>query len=521
MLKKFVKRNWQLFLFNFIFLLIFILGYGRFGDVIVDSFREPYIASQILKGEVLYKNVFMIYPPLSYFINAFLFIIFGTKLKVVYMAGFLAAGGIINLVYKIASKFMSKTVSLSIVLFIIAGSCLSPNVFNLFFPYSFGILYGILFMLGAFYCALYKKYPAAYFLYSLAICAKYEFILVLPVLVWISWNKNVIKNIIAFFVPLIITALIMGLHGIRWEDLVISGQFILSMSSSKTLYWFYSVVGLVYRPQLIPIYISNFLKYFIPFCLICYFKNIWVYILLVFYLYFIVNPEILIYAYPLILVMLFIRYKHLSREKLFWVLSSLLVSAKLFFALTLKSYGVYFLPFALISLFILIPPKYRKSLSIITISASLILAVQNINTLFQKHVRIKTNKGIVYATTYNGVGINALISYIDKYVDKNDKMVILPECLSVNFLTGINSDNKFYSLIPLYVEVFGEDLIINRLKRIQPKYIVITNYDTSNYYYSYFGQDYAGDILNYIIKNYTLETKFGQGLLFNVYKLKD
>ena len=170
---KNLKYNWQLILFNAIILLTFIIGYGHFGDIMVDSFREAYIPSEVIKGQVLYKNIFTIYAPFSYLFNALLFKIFGVHLSVLYGAGLFASYAILNLIFAIANKFMNKTYSLSIVLFIISVSVLSPNVFNFYFPYSYGILYGVLFILASIYFALKEKFQLSYLMYSFAICSKY------------------------------------------------------------------------------------------------------------------------------------------------------------------------------------------------------------------------------------------------------------------------------------------------------------------------------------------------------------
>ena len=106
--KTFLKNNWQVIVFNIILFLVFILAYGRFGNVIVDSFREAYIPQQMIKGQVLYKNIFNIYAPLSYIINAVLYSIFGTKLWVLYTAGFAATIGIINLTFKIKNIYQKN-----------------------------------------------------------------------------------------------------------------------------------------------------------------------------------------------------------------------------------------------------------------------------------------------------------------------------------------------------------------------------------------------------------------------------
>ena len=99
MKREFFKNNWQILLINVVVLLVFIVGYGRSGDVIFDSFREFYIPSQIVKGQVLYKNIFNIYAPFAYLFNATLFKVFGAKLVVLYMAGLISTLGICNLIY--------------------------------------------------------------------------------------------------------------------------------------------------------------------------------------------------------------------------------------------------------------------------------------------------------------------------------------------------------------------------------------------------------------------------------------
>ena len=106
---KSLKYNWQLILFNAIILLTFIISYGHFGDIMVDSFSEAYIPSEIIKGQVLYKNIFTIYAPFSYLFNALLFKIFGVHLSVLYGAGLCATYGILNIVFAIANRFMNKT----------------------------------------------------------------------------------------------------------------------------------------------------------------------------------------------------------------------------------------------------------------------------------------------------------------------------------------------------------------------------------------------------------------------------
>ena len=148
---------------------------------------------------------------------------------------------------------------------------------------------------------------------------------------------------------------------------------------------------------------------------------------------------------------------------------------------------------------------------------SITFTIKNVSQLNSKSVLIKNQKGIVYTTPLYGNSINELIAYIKKNVSKKERVLVYPECLAVNFFTDTKSDNKFYSLIPLYIETFGEDVVIDRLKLTQPKYIIISNYNTSQYYYEYFGQDYAGKILEYILKYYNFSETIGKGLKFTIF----
>lgn len=481
-MKSFLKNNWQIIIIELLTIIVFITFYGKFGDIMVDSFREAYIPNQMIKGQVLYKNIFCIYPPFAYLLNTLLFFIFGAGLKVLYLAGLFTTMGIIFLTFKIGEIFLQKKYCLTLSLFLISALALSPNAFTPFFPYSYGILYGLLFILGTIYFALKEKFPISYLLYSLAICSKYEFVLLLPVLAYFSKTKDWKKNLTALILPPVIILLILFVQGLRLTDLKAAFELINTMSATKSLYWFYSVMGLTFRVELIPIYISAIIKFFIPINWSEY-------------------QEVLIWAFPVIFLGSIFRFKNLNSKEKFFLLATLIISLKVFFALTLQSYGVFFLPFALISLFILTPDKFRKILLTLFIIWSIIIGVKNYNLLNNKNFKLEK--------------ITAAVQSLTK---ENDRVLIYPECLAINFLSNRNSDNKLYSLIPLYVETFEEDVITERFEITKPEYIIINNYDTSAYYFKEFGNDYAENIKQWILKNYSLESVVNDNWEFKIYK---
>lgn len=516
----FFKNHWQEISFNFLILLVFIIFYGRFGDVNVDSFREAYIPTQMLVGKTLYKDIFTIYSPLAYFINAFLYMIFGIHLKVLYIAGLVTTLGIANLGYKIANIFLEKQYSFSIILFFITTAVISPNVFNTIFPYSYGILYGLFFILLSLYFGLKSKFPLMYLFYSLAICSKYEFLLVLPLLIFLSKNKNWQKNIIAFLIPPIICFLILATQGVKFDDILTSMQLVLIMSSTTTLKWFYATMGYIFRWEHIPLYLINFVKFSVPVVLLTFCKKRWLVPIVFLYLYFVLNPASFIFAFPLITILFVIKYKQLNLNERFFILASLLISLKVYFAMTLQAYGVFFVLFALLPLLILCPSRFKQSLCATILICAIVFGMQNIKLLLEKNIELKTNRGMIKTIPYYGKSYEEILKYINTITSKNDVVLVYPEGLIVNFLTSRESDNKFYSLIPLYVETFGEELVKKRIELIKPKYIIITKYDTSHYYYSTFGEDYALNVMEFAKKMYKNVAENSENMIYSIYKRK-
>lgn len=511
----FIKRNRGLILTEILLVIIFILAYGRFGDVMVDSFREAYIPAEMLDGKILYKNIFTIYAPFAYIFNSILFKIFGVKLGVLFASGLTATMGIFYFTYKIAREFLDNDCILPVMFFMTAGLVLSPNAFNSIFPYSYGILYGLLFILISIYAVIKEKYPVAYLMYSFAICSKYEFIFFLPLLIFISGKKDILKNIISFIIPIGINFLPLLIQG---TDFLTSFELIVAMSSAKTLKWFYSVMGLVFRPEHFIVYGINLLKVVIPLMLFMIPKinKILLSLILLTCMWFLSYQDILIYVYPLILLLFIFRFKKLDTEERFFVIASLLISLKVFWAFTLQAYGVYFIPFGIISILILLPDRIRKSFITVLILWSIIIAGHNIYELKLKNVKI--DNSVIKTYPKYGNSINMLNKYIDKNIKPDEKVLVYPEGLGVNITSNRKTDDKFYSLIPLYVETFGEDIIIKRLELTKPECIVISNYDTSLYYFKEFGRDYGIKIKDYIKKNYKLDAAFSDSLTFEVYR---
>ena len=337
-------------------------------------------------------------------------------------------------------------------MFMIGAGVLGSNVFNYIFPYSFGMLYGLLLILASVYSALNNRFFPAYFLYSLAICFKYEFIFLLPVLIWYSRKTNHFKHFLGLIFPFILTAIILITQGVTLDDIIASCQWVLAMSSTKTLDWFYGLSGIKFSLGLIPLYLLNLLKIIFPLVLLYYFRNIFTIIATLVYLSFFATPAIFIFIFPLILILGIIRYRDLKKKQIFLISASILVSFKVFFGFLMQSYGIFFIPFALIPVFVLFSKKLKKAFLVIIFLFAMIFGFRNAVSLTYKTAEVHSDSGILY--TYNNYAdsLNGLISYIKQNSKDTDIVVVYPEGLSLNFLTDRKSDNKFYSLTPIITD---------------------------------------------------------------------
>src|SRR5271170_4925919 len=61
--------------------------WARWGDIQVDCGRELYVPVEILRGKLLYRDIFYPYTPLAPYLGAVLIGIFGPHLAVLYLFG--------------------------------------------------------------------------------------------------------------------------------------------------------------------------------------------------------------------------------------------------------------------------------------------------------------------------------------------------------------------------------------------------------------------------------------------------
>ena len=542
-MEEMVKENKYLILLWVLCIAGLVIFCGHYSNILIDFGREVYYPEQILEGKVLYKDLFNIYGPLSYQINAVLYKIFGAKLSTLYGAGWVSSILAVSGIYIIAQKFLSKFLSFCIGFFTISVCVATTCIFNFHFPYSWAVLYGLISFLFSLYFLLKNNDDKKSFnlcmsslFAGICIANKYDFLLyVFVVLFFILKEKNWKAFLCFISVPLVSYG-ILFIQGMRFSDLINTLLIVKTMAQTNTLTYFYQNAGIYFHQKAILTDILLFCKIAVPFGIMLYgaylfeSKKVISIILFtagyVFYLWFFtINIGSTLGFLPLSLLILFlIRLRKLNSNFIVLVISALVVSAKVFWVMLLYLYGNYYVAIVMIAVFALVftfvPRKLEKAAGVGLLISSACFIFANFYMLSIADNIVQTDNGVIFTEQAISKSTKELVNFINHKTKSDDRIVIFPEGMMINFLTDRNGDDYYNSLIPLYVETFGEDKIIEHFKSDMPEYIVFNNQSMRDYYFQYICNDYALDFCGFINQNYTLEKVIDNEFRYMIFKRK-
>ena len=539
-MKEVLKENKYLILLWILCITGLLFFCGHYSNILIDFGREVYYPEQILNGGILYKDLFNIYGPLAYQINAVLYKIFGAKLSTLYIAGCISSILTISGIYIIAQKFLSKFLSFCIGVFTITICVTTTSIFNFHFPYSWAVLYGLIAFLYSLYFLLKfndnkksSKLCISALIAGICITCKYDFLLyALIILFFIIKFKNW-KAFLCFLMPPLLSFGILFIQGLSFGDLINSLAITGLMAKSKTLIYFYQNSGIYFHPKVIPTDFLLFLKTAIPFAIIlfgaCLFQKNKTLSIIVsilgycgFLWFFSENIKTAFGFLPLLLLISAAAgFRKINSNLAILIISALAVSAKVFWVMLLYSYGNYYISIVLIAILALmfkfIPERLEKIAGIYLLAASILYINANFHMLSHAEGKIQTLKGTVYTSKELAESTNELIKYLN---NADGNAVIFPEGMTVNFLAGVRSDDFYNSLLPLYIETFTEEKIIEHYKNKMPEYIIFNNLNMKDYYFQYICNDYALNFCGFVQKNYKPEVVIDTGFRYIIFKRK-
>lgn len=237
----------SLLILFFIYILFCIFLYGKYGSIIHDCFREAIIPEWILEGKIMYKDIINLYPPLGYYLNAFLYKIFGIKLSVLYAAGFLNGLIIWLCVYHILkeiSDIKTALVGTITTLLIFIFRINEADYANYIFPYSYSLIYAFSACFMSYLCFIFYKSRknikflyASFFFMGLSITFKLDYLLLVILLFAYLFikertKKNIFISLIMFIIPFLFSAFLCCLNGVEFNDILSHFKFLEDFSKN-------------------------------------------------------------------------------------------------------------------------------------------------------------------------------------------------------------------------------------------------------------------------------------------------
>ena len=123
------------------FVLDLLVTWQRWNNPIVDTGREMNQPLRLLRGEMLYSDVRHIYGPLSPYLHAFLYWLFGPSLNVLYASGMVTAAALVLLSYDIARRFLAPP-SAAAAAWVVLWVCVLNAGGSYVLPYSYNAVHG-------------------------------------------------------------------------------------------------------------------------------------------------------------------------------------------------------------------------------------------------------------------------------------------------------------------------------------------------------------------------------------------
>jgi 4-amino-4-deoxy-L-arabinose transferase-like glycosyltransferase len=130
------------------FALLFAVSWQKWADLTIDGGREMNTPLRLLRGELIYSDVYYLYGPLAPYVNTALYAVFGAHLNTLYAAGTIASLLVLVLVFQLGATLTGARAA-ALTTWTVLVFCLFKRNGNYIFPYTYSAVYGTLLGLGA------------------------------------------------------------------------------------------------------------------------------------------------------------------------------------------------------------------------------------------------------------------------------------------------------------------------------------------------------------------------------------
>lgn len=129
------------------FAILFAISWQKWAELAIDGGREMNTPLRLLRGELIYADVYYLYGPLAPYLNAALYAVFGAHLNTLYAAGTVASLLVLLLVFHLGAT-LSGVRAAALATWTVLVFCVFKRNGNYIFPYTYSAVYGTLLGLG-------------------------------------------------------------------------------------------------------------------------------------------------------------------------------------------------------------------------------------------------------------------------------------------------------------------------------------------------------------------------------------
>ena len=166
----------------------------KWGNLVIDNLRDPWVAYKIIEGKALYRDIFYMFGFLPVYFISFLYKIFGVHLNCVIGAGIAVTAVSAFFIYRIGRVFLGRGLSTLLVLnflFVFAFGCYCyTGIFNFILPYTVASTFFIMFVLAGifFFIKFLRTESLPYFLcWAVSLCLAFACRVHMSLIAWLAF----------------------------------------------------------------------------------------------------------------------------------------------------------------------------------------------------------------------------------------------------------------------------------------------------------------------------------------------
>jgi hypothetical protein len=101
-----------------------------------------------------------------------------------------------------------------------------------------------------------------------------------------------------------------------------------------------------------------------------------------------------------------------------------------------------------------------------------------------------------------GKFVNQAVEWLNRNVKTDETLAVLPEGIMINYLARLRNSTAIITAVPSDIFMFGEEYILQLIKKAPPTYIALVHRDDTEYGYRFFGLHYGQSIMHWLREEY-------------------